>query len=117
MDKLDLIVDRLESLEARVEGKLDKLQSDTDTIKLTQIEMCYDVRRNADDLELHMQRTKLNEQRISTVEDKHDNRMASIEEKLTLGHLLKLVVITAGGISTIVGAAYGVIKLIDYLTK
>ena len=113
MDKLDLIIDKIETLERASE----KTQDNLEDIKINQIEMSYDVRRNADDLELHMKRTLLNEKRITTVEDRHENRMASIEEKLTAGHLLKLIVITSGGISTVVGAAYGVIKFIDYLMK
>lgn len=117
MDKLELIVDKIESFENRSDKRLDELKKDIDTIKLTQIEMCYDVRRNADDLELHMKRTLLNEKRIASVEDRHENRMRSIEDKMTIGHLLKLIVVACGGISTIAGSVYGVIKAIDVLTK
>lgn len=113
MDKLDIILSKISNLE---EGSKE-VQSKLEDLKLNQVEISYDVRRNADDLELHMKRTLLNEKRIETVEDRHENRMANIEEKLTAEHLLKLIVIVSGGISTVVGAAYGVIKLIDYMTK
>jgi hypothetical protein len=117
MDKLDLIVDKIETLEKNQDKKLDQIQLDVDDIRSNQIEMSYDVRRNADDLVIHMKRTDLNEKRITTMEEKHEKRMASIEDKLTVGHLLKLVGIVSGGVSTIVGAAYGVIKLIDHFAK
>lgn len=106
MDKFDLIVDKIATLDKNVDKKLDQIQLDIDDVRSNQIEMSHDVRRNADDLELHMKRTELNEKRIT-----------AMEERLTIEHLLKLIVVVAGGIGSIVGAVYGVIKLIDYLGK
>ena len=117
MDKSDLIVNKIETLGKNTDKKLDQIQLDVDDIRSNQIEMTFDVRRNADDLVIHMKRTDLNEKRISTMEENHEKRMASIEDKLTISHLLKLITVIAAGISTIVGAAYGVIKLIDYISK
>ena len=117
MDKLELIIDKIEVLDKSIEKKLDQLQIDVDDTRSNQIEMAFDVRRNADDLSLHMKRTDLNEKRIETMEDRHEARMSSIEAKLTIEHLLKLIVVVSGGIGTVVGAVYGVIKIIDHLIK
>ena len=106
MDKFDLIVDKIATLDKNGDKKLDQIQLDIDDVRSNQIEMSHDVRRNADDLELHMKRTELNEKRIT-----------AMEERLTIEHLLKLIVVVAGGIGSIVGSVYGVIKLIDYLGK
>jgi len=106
VDKFDLIVDKIATLDKNVDKKLDQIQLDIDDVRSNQIEMSHDVRRNADDLELHMKRTELNEKRIT-----------AMEERLTIEHLLKLIVVVAGGIGSIVGSVYGVIKLIDYLGK
>ncbi len=106
MDKLDLIVDKIATLEKNVEKKLDQLQLDVDDVRTNQIEMSHDVRRNADDLEMHMKRTDLNEKRIS-----------SIEDKLTIEYLLKLIMTSIMGVGTIAGSVYGVIKLIDYFSR
>ena len=106
MDKFDLIVDKIATLDKNVDKKLDQIQLDIDDVRSNQIEMSHDVRRNADDLEMHMKRTELNEKRIT-----------AMEERLTIEHLLKLIVVVAGGIGSIVGSVYGVIKLIDYLGK
>tara|TARA_R100000541_G_C1845200_1_gene76625 strand:+ start:106 stop:426 length:321 start_codon:yes stop_codon:yes gene_type:complete len=106
VDKFDLIVDKIATLDKNVDKKLDQIQLDIDDVRSNQIEMSHDVRRNADDLEMHMKRTELNEKRIT-----------AMEERLTIEHLLKLIVVVAGGIGSIVGSVYGVIKLIDYLGK
>lgn len=106
MDKLDLIVDKIATLEKNIEKKIDQVQLDVDDIRSGQIEMSHDVRRNADDLEIHMKRTDLNEKRIE-----------SMEKKLTLEHLFKLIMAGIVGSGSIAGSVYGVIKLIDYLSK
>jgi len=113
MKNEELIIDLLK--ESREVSK--ELGADVSRIKSDIAVMRVDIHRNADDLELHMQRTDLNEKRISLVEDVHAKRMKSIEEKLTVTYLLKLTVIIAGGVGTIVGAAYGIIKIIDFVTN
>ena len=92
MDKLELIVSKIEDLKNDSDKRHDQMQDDISEIKDSMIEMTFDVRRNADDLELHMKRTELNEKRI-----------ASIEDKLTIEHLLKLIVTVAGGLGVITG--------------
>ena len=113
MEKEDLIVNLLR--EVRLEQKVN-------THDISEIK--NDVRRNADDLKVHMRRTDLNEKLIATIEEKHDKRMDDLEseistvgKKLTVGHLLKLVVVTFGGIGTVSGAIYGTIKIIEHLIK
>lgn len=106
MDKLDLIVAKIDDMKADLTKNVDQVQLDVDDIRSNQIEMAHDVRRNADDLEVHMKRTNINEKRLE-----------HIENKLTIEYLLKLIITVAAGVGTISGSIYGVIKLLDYLTK
>jgi len=94
-DKIDLVVDRLED----VKDNVILIQRDIHQIKV-------DLVRNTDNLVVHMKRTDLNE-----------TRLQMLEEKLSIGYLLKLSMTTAAGIGAISGAIYSVIKLIDYLSK
>ena len=102
MDKLDLVVKKIDELKADSEKKHDQMQEDVTEIKDCMIEMTFDVRRNADDLVVHMKRTDLNEKRIER-----------IEGRLTLEYLLKLILSLAGGIGVVSGAIYAIIKLIN----
>ena len=61
MDKLELIVKKIDDLKSDSEKKHDQMQDDVSEIKDAMIEMSFDVRRNADDLQNHMKRTELNE--------------------------------------------------------
>lgn len=106
MDKLDLIVAKIDDMKADLTKNVDQVQLDVDDIRSNQIEMSHDVRRNADDLEVHMKRTNINEKRLE-----------HIENKLTIEYLLKLIITVAAGVGTISGSIYGAIKLLDYLTK
>jgi len=102
MDKLDLVVKKIDELKADSEKKHDQMQEDVTEIKDCMIEMTFDVRRNADDLVVHMKRTDLNEKRIER-----------IEGRLTIEYLLKLILSLAGGIGVVSGAIYAIIKLIN----
>ena len=102
MDKLDLVVKKIDELKADSEKKHDQMQEDVTEIKDCMIEMTFDVRRNADDLVVHMKRTDLNEKRIER-----------IEGRLTIEYLLKLILSLAGGIVVVSGAIYAIIKLIN----
>jgi hypothetical protein len=104
MDKLELIVSKIEDLKNDSDKRHDQMQEDISDIKDSMIEMTFDVRRNADDLELHMKRTELNEKRI-----------ANIEDKLTVEHLLKLIMTVIGGVSLIAGTVAAIIKLYNLL--
>jgi len=106
VDKLDLIVAKIDDMKADLTKNVDQVQLDVDDIRSNQIEMSHDVRRNADDLEVHMKRTNINEKRLE-----------HIENKLTIEYLLKLIITVAAGVGTISGSIYGAIKLLDYLTK
>ena len=102
MDKLDLVVKKIDELKADSEKKHDQMQEDVIEIKDCMIEMTFDVRRNADDLVVHMKLTDLNEKRIER-----------IEGRLTIEYLLKLILSLAGGIGVVSGAIYAIIKLIN----
>jgi hypothetical protein len=98
MEKEDLIINLLK--DSREDIK--EIREDISEIHTSQIETSHDVKRNADDLSEHMRRTDLNEKRIE-----------SIEDKLTVGYLLKLVVVATGGVGTITGTVYGIMKILD----
>lgn len=102
MDKLELIVKKIDDLKGDSDKRHDQMQEDISDIKDSMIDMSFDVRRNADDLEVHMKRTELNEKRLE-----------KLEEKLTVQHLLKLIISAAGAIGVIAGASLGVIKLVN----
>lgn len=91
MDKLELIV-----------SKIDDLKEEVDAIRKDQIEMKFDVRKNSDNLVIHMKRTDLNEKRLE-----------SLENKLTIEYLLKLIVSAAGTIGVVAGAIFTIIKLVN----
>jgi hypothetical protein len=102
MDKIDLIVDKIETLKEDNSKLLDQIQSDIDDLKDLAIHAGYDIKRNADDLQIHMKRTDLNEKRLE-----------KLEEKLTVGHLFKLISTASISVGGILGAVYTAIKLIN----
>lgn len=87
-DKVDVVIDIVNDIDKKVD------------------KMSIDVARNTDSLDWHIKRTDLNEQRLKIIEERH-----------SIGYLLKLVVVALGGLGTIAGAVYSVIKLIDYLIQ
>lgn len=90
---VDLIVDKIDDVKSSVES----IRKDISEMKLS-------TARNTDNLEVHMKRTDLNELRIKM-----------IEERLTIGYLLKLTLSVAAGIGTISGAIYSLIKVIQMI--
>lgn len=90
---IDLIVD-----------KIDDVKSSVEDIRKDIAEMKLSTARNTDNLEVHMKRTDLNELRIKM-----------IEERLTIGYLLKLTLSVAAGIGTISGAIYSLIRVIQMI--
>lgn len=100
MDKFELLVKKLDDLKDDSDKRHDQMQEDVTEIKDAMIEMTFDVRRNADNLELHMKRTELNEKRIKSVED-----------KLTLEFILKLIVTVSGSLGVVIGLLATIIKL------
>ena len=91
----------------------DELKQDVSEIRGSMTEIEIDLRKNTDDMRYHIKRTDLTDELVALLREE----IALIKEKLTITYLTKLTVTAAGGIGTIAGAAYGVIKLIDYLTK
>lgn len=89
-DKLDLVVDRIED----VKDAVDDMQKDVSKISI-------DVAKNTHDLNYHIKRTDLLEKHLKVVED-----------RLSVGYLLKLTLSTATGLGAIAGAMYSVMKVI-----
>lgn len=105
MDKFELLVKKLDDLKEDSDKRHDQMQEDISEIKDSMIEMTFDVRRNADDLEIHMRRTDLAEKRLEKIED-----------RFTTDYLLKLILSAAGAIGAVSGAIFGVIKLFQILS-
>ena len=103
MDKLDLIVDKIENLRGNAEKALDKVNDSVENIHGELTDIKYQVRRNADDLQEHMKRTELNEKRVEL-----------IEERFSIDYLLKLIFATITGLSTVAAGIYGIIRIIEY---
>lgn len=95
MEKLDYVVQRLED----VKESMNKVQEDISSIKI-------DVAKNTYSLDHHIKRTELNEERIS-----------KIEERLTVGYILKLSLAAVSGIGAIAATVLTVYKVIEYLSK
>ena len=102
MQKEDLIIDLLK--EMRDDQK--DISSDVNDMKI-------DVALNRQDLEEHMAQTKAVKELVLKIEEKHNLRMDTFEDKLTVTHLLKLVVTVASGIGIVSGAIYGVIRILS----
>lgn len=73
--------------------------------------MKVDVEMNRKDLELHMEQTRAVKQLALDIRKEANTRIEKIEKKLTVGHLLKLIVTVAGGIGTITGMIYAISRL------
>ena len=68
-DKVDVVIDIVNDIDKKVD------------------KMSIDVARNTDSLDWHIKRTDLNEQRLKIIEERH-----------SIGYLLKLVVVALGGL-------------------
>ena len=100
MEKLDLIVEMIKDVKESVTRNSEHLN-----------EMKVDVHLNRKDLEIHMEQTRAVKELTLTVREEAHGRIEKIEKKLTVGHLLKLIVTVAGGLGTIVGTIYGISQL------
>jgi len=104
VEKEDLIVHLLR--ENRVDVK--EIRDDISEMKV-------DVALNRQDLEKHMRRSDAIENLALTVREEANSRIQTIENKLTVRYLLKLIVSVTSGIGIVSGAAYGVIKLLNLI--
>jgi len=100
VEKEDLIINLLK------ETRADQKEANEDIAEIK-----TEVALNRIGLDEHMAQTKAVKELIIKVEEAHDSRLQKVENHLTITHLLKLVVTTAGGIGVISGAIYGVIRL------
>lgn len=92
-DKLDLVIDRL-----------DDVKDSVDRVEMSIDELTLQVAKNTQDLSYHIKRTDLAEERIKTIED-----------RLSISYLLKLTLSVATGMGAIAGAMYSMIKVIELL--
>jgi len=103
-----------------------KSSEDISDIKSDISVMKVEVKRNREDLEEHMAQTRAvkslaldvrqeAEDKIEAIRSQFNTDIAEINKKLSIGYLFKLILTVAAGISTLSGAIYGAIKLIDLL--
>lgn len=91
----------------------DEMKQDVSEIKASMVEIEIDLRRNTDDMRYHIKRTDLTDEVVGLLREE----ISLVKEKLTIAYLAKLAVTAAAGVGTIAGSIYGVIKLIDFLSK
>ncbi len=101
MDREDLIIAIIKETREDVKS----IQADMSVMKI-------DVELNRKDLEVHMKRSDKIEQLVELKQREVDAQIAAINQKLTVGYLLKLIVTVAGSISAISAAIYGVMRLL-----
>lgn len=103
MDRLELVVKKIDDLKRDVEKDVDEAKKQSNNILNLLNNLVNDIRRIRDDLNYHIKRTDLAEKRLKDIED-----------RLTVGYLLKLSMAAVAGIGTIAGTIYAVIKVIDH---
>ena len=94
MDNIEQILRYLEKLDSKV----DAIKEDTGCLKVEQAKHGKDISRNADDLKVHMKRTKLLEDRMCPLE-KHVNMWSGVGKAL-------------GVISVVSGIIFGIFRLL-----
>jgi hypothetical protein len=108
MDFENLVINKLD----KIEEKQDKLQTDVNDLKIQRAKDSINIDQNTKDLTEHIRRTNI-------LEDTHRasiKRFDSLEKSLaplTVRQLLKRVVVIAGGLATVAGAAIALSKLFD----
>ncbi len=100
MEKEDLILSLLR--ESRADQK-------TTTHDIA--EMKIDVALNRQDLQDHMEQTKIVKQIALDNKDHFEQQIAEVRKKQSLSYLLKAVVTVASGVGIVTGAIYGVLRL------
>lgn len=113
MDKLELIVSKIDDLKEQVKDTNDEIKDDISDIRSSLIEMEIDLRKNTDDMRYHIKRTDLTDDVVAMLR----KEVQEIKSKLTIEYLFKLIMAGIVGSGSIAGSVYGVIKLIDYLSK
>lgn len=96
-------MEELKKSVARIEDKLDKVVEDQSQIKVTQASQ-------AADLKHHIQRTRLNEARIETVEE----RLIPVVE---LKNKIDGAFLLLGKVATGLGLLFSAVKVIEVLVK
>ena len=108
MDFENLVINKLDKIEAKQnkhDEKQDTIQSDVHVVKLEQAKQSAYIAQNTIDLTEHKEGVIQNRGRIEFLEKK--------TAPITVQHLAKRIVLWAGGIATIAGAAIALAKLFD----
>ena len=106
MDKLDLVVKKIDDLKKDVEKDIDEAKEQSSFVRHILGELANDVRRIRDDLNYHIKRTDLAEKRLEHIED-----------RLSVSYLLKLSMAAVAGVGSIAGTVYAVVRIIDFLAN
>lgn len=95
----------------RVLKKLDKIQDDVSELKIENTKQTANIERNTKDLAEHIEGVKQTRALIK----QHENDKQIHKEPLTVKTLFMNLVFVFGGVGTIAGATYGVLRLLDML--
>lgn len=96
----------LESLENKIEEKVDKIIETQSDMRVDIAEIRKDINRNTGDMAHHIKRTDLLQDKV----ENNEERIYKLEEpKIFKKYLLKIV----AAIGAIGGAIYGIIRLIE----
>jgi len=95
----------------RVLAKLDKIQDDVTEIKVENAKQTAKINKNTDDLAHHIKRSDLIEESLEL----HKQDDMRHKNQMTVKDLFVKVTFVCGGIGTIAGATYGLLRLLDIL--
>lgn len=87
-------------------------REDVKDVKESISQIKVDVALNKDDLKLHMKRSDKLEQLVEIKDKEVNARIKTIEEKLTVGYLLKLTMTAASGIGVLASTIYAITRLL-----
>ena len=91
--------------------KLDKIQDDVSDLKVENAKQTASIERNTKDLEEHMKRSDLLEKKM----EQHEADDVRHKKQLTVKDLFVKLTFIFGGVGTIAGATYGILRLLDML--
>ncbi len=95
----------------RVLDKLDKIQEDVSEIKVENAKQTANIEKNTKDLEHHIKRSDLIEESLNT----HKIDDIRHKKQMTVKDLFIKITFVFGGVGTIAGATYGILRLLDML--
>ena len=95
----------------RVLDKLDKIQDDVSDLKVVNAKQTANIERNTRDLTEHIEGVRQTRELIKSHQE--DDKVHTLP--LTVKQLFTKLVLIFGGVGTIVGATYGILRLLEMI--